>query len=151
MVEFEKKMSRTPKPKIDLFSYFKVASKASDGDTSIEVDEQRPSIEIDEQRPSIEIDEHPSSEFVEQRASKFQRVESQGVDVIGVSSSIQRDPGLRLPIWKHPVTQQDEVRRAYIKAGPYQPLLLEYPATEVGKQKRRFQYSWFTKFSCFLF
>jgi hypothetical protein len=41
-------------------------------------------------------------------------------------------------VWKHPINQQDEIRRAYIKMGLYQPKLAEYPMTESGRQYRRF-------------
>jgi hypothetical protein len=49
-------------------------------------------------------------------------------------------------MWKHPINLQDEIRRAYIKMGPYQPKLAEYPRTESGRQYRRFQYTWFDQF-----
>ncbi|KAK3217758.1 hypothetical protein Dsin_011728 [Dipteronia sinensis] len=45
------------------------------------------------------------------------------------------------------VNQQDEVRRAYIDMGPFQPKLESYKPTYDGKQNRQFQYSWFTRFS----
>ncbi|XP_042414073.1 uncharacterized protein LOC122002799 [Zingiber officinale] len=34
--------------------------------------------------------------------------------------SLERDLGLRPHIWEYPIEKRDEVRRAYIKAGPYQ-------------------------------
>ncbi|GFY98023.1 subtilase family protein [Actinidia rufa] len=71
--------------------------------------------------------------------SKFQRVDFD-------DTSLERDPGLRIPIWQHPINTQDEIRRAYIKVGPYQPHLSEYPRSVSGKQHRRFQYSWFKQF-----
>ncbi|XP_074557570.1 uncharacterized protein LOC141813501 [Curcuma longa] len=61
-------------------------------------------------------------------------------------SFIERDPGLRKLICEYPVNERDEIRRAYIKAGPYQPKLVEYPRTKIGKQNRRFQYAWFKQF-----
>ncbi|XP_017604620.1 uncharacterized protein LOC108451442 [Gossypium arboreum] len=42
---------------------------------------------------------------------------------------------------------RDEIRRAYIKAGPYQPILSEYPASNSKKHPRYFQPSWFKQFS----
>nr|KJB67042.1 hypothetical protein B456_010G171300 [Gossypium raimondii] len=42
---------------------------------------------------------------------------------------------------------RDEIRRAYIKAGPYQPILSEYPAFNSKKNPRYFQASWFKQFS----
>ncbi|XP_073135836.1 uncharacterized protein [Henckelia pumila] len=41
----------------------------------------------------------------------------------------------------------DEIRRAYIKMGPYQPIKNEYPPTKFGSQNRRFQSHWFKKFT----
>ncbi|XP_042386885.1 zinc finger MYM-type protein 1-like [Zingiber officinale] len=62
-------------------------------------------------------------------------------------SSLEPDLGLRTPIWKYPVNQRDEIRRAYIKMGPYQPIKNEYPPTKFGSQNRRFQSHWFKKFT----
>ncbi|TYH25430.1 hypothetical protein ES288_A03G168300v1 [Gossypium darwinii] len=42
---------------------------------------------------------------------------------------------------------RDEIRRAYIKAGPYQPILSEYPASNSKNHPRYFQPSWFKQFS----
>ncbi len=54
---------------------------------------------------------------------------------------IVRDPGLRQPMWTYPINERDEVRRAYLKAGPYQ-MQFDYPE----KKKHRFKYSWFADF-----
>ncbi|XP_058211521.1 uncharacterized protein LOC131323691 [Rhododendron vialii] len=75
----------------------------------------------------------------EQPPPKIQRVEFD-------DTSLVREPGLRFPIWEHSVNQHDEIRRAYIKAGPYQPNCLEFPRSKFGIQYRRFQSSWFSKF-----
>jgi len=75
----------------------------------------------------------------EQPFFKSQRVE---IDV----NTLERYPGLQIPMWKHPINQQHEIRKAYIKMGPYQPKLVEYPMTESGRQYRRFQYTWFDQF-----
>ncbi|KAK1361766.1 TTF-type domain-containing protein [Heracleum sosnowskyi] len=63
-------------------------------------------------------------------------------------ASLERDPGLRRPIWKYPPTVRDDIRREYIRLGPCQPQLRrdQYPATEFGTQRRRFQASWFNTF-----
>ncbi|KAL5812369.1 hypothetical protein ACOSQ3_027319 [Xanthoceras sorbifolium] len=58
----------------------------------------------------------------------------------------ERDPGMCIPIWQYPINKQDEVRRVYIDMGPCQPIF-DYPLSESGNQNRRFQRSWFTKFS----
>ncbi|XP_073273334.1 uncharacterized protein [Primulina huaijiensis] len=41
-----------------------------------------------------------------------------------------------------------EIRRAYIKMWPYQPIKKECPPTKFGSQNRRFQNHWFKKFTC---
>lgn len=81
----------------------------------------------------------------EQRPSKIPRIESQEVDI----ATIERDPRKRIQICEHPVNQQDETRRAYLKAGPYQYIPAagtEYPFTEFGKNRRRFSSSWYKQF-----
>ncbi|XP_038699623.1 zinc finger MYM-type protein 1-like [Tripterygium wilfordii] len=61
-------------------------------------------------------------------------------------NDLERDPALGIPIWIHPVYNKDEVRRAYVKWGPNQPVLAKYPRAKSGDQNRRFQQSWFIKF-----
>ncbi|KAK1349473.1 Zinc finger, TTF-type [Heracleum sosnowskyi] len=63
-------------------------------------------------------------------------------------ASLERDPGLRRSIWKYPPNVRDDIRREYIRLGPCQPQLRrdQYPATEFGTQRRRFQASWFNTF-----
>ncbi|KAL5820586.1 hypothetical protein ACOSQ3_022468 [Xanthoceras sorbifolium] len=58
----------------------------------------------------------------------------------------ERDPGLRLPVGAYPADKHDDVRKAYIKMGPFQPMLDNYPPTLDGKYSRRFQQSWFQRF-----
>jgi hypothetical protein len=79
----------------------------------------------------------------EQHHSKMPIIES--IDI----STLQRDPGLRPQIWEYPVNQQDEIRRAYLKAGPYRWVpssSSEYPFSDNEKNRRRFQSSWYTIF-----
>ncbi|CAM8962575.1 unnamed protein product [Rhodiola kirilowii] len=59
---------------------------------------------------------------------------------------LECDPGLRPQIWKYPIGKRDEVRRAYINFGPYQPMLNEYPKS-VERQSRSFQSSWYMRFA----
>ncbi|CAN6561886.1 unnamed protein product [Malus baccata var. baccata] len=74
-------------------------------------------------------------------------IEPQEKDFDDASLELERDPGKRIQIHKYPINQQDEVRRAYVKDGPYRPKLLEYPRSRFGSHYRRFQYSWFSQFS----
>ncbi|XP_075521348.1 uncharacterized protein LOC142554571 [Primulina tabacum] len=95
------------------------------------------------------IDNPSSSERIETHASI--QIEEPGPPsksqrVVFDETSLERDPGLRISMLRHPVNHRDEIRRAYIKMGPYQPKLSEYPRSESGKQHRRFQYTWFKKF-----
>ncbi|KAH9768364.1 TTF-type domain-containing protein [Citrus sinensis] len=59
---------------------------------------------------------------------------------------LERDPGLCHQIGTYSVNQHDDIQREYIKMGPYQPKLRDYPLTNDGMQERRFQYHWFKKF-----
>jgi hypothetical protein len=52
----------------------------------------------------------------ENSPNKSRRVDVNEFDI----SSLEFDPGLRRQIWDYDVNQRDEIRRAYIKAGPYQ-------------------------------
>jgi len=79
-------------------------------------------------------------------AKKSPRIESMEFDI----NNLECDPGLRIAIWKYPVDKLDEVRRAYIKYGPYQCILAEYPSIGSEKHLRRFQSSWFKIFPSWL-
>ncbi|XP_022859956.1 uncharacterized protein LOC111380584 [Olea europaea var. sylvestris] len=61
-------------------------------------------------------------------------------------TSIEWDLGKRKQMFEHPANLRDEIRIAYIKVGPYQLKLEEYPRVEGKKQARRFQKKWFTGF-----
>jgi len=64
-------------------------------------------------------------------------------------NSLERDPGKCLQIWEYPMSQRDEIRRAYLKWGPYQMQLENYPYSK-EKHPRRFQSSWFKIFPSWL-
>ena len=61
-----------------------------------------------------------------------------------------RDPGVRSQIYEYPKEKWNEIRREYLKLGPYQWSLKcnDYPLTQAegDKQKRRFNPSWCEKF-----
>ena len=90
-----------------LFSYYKKESK--DQSTS----ETNSSSNI-----NVPIPDEPSS-------SEPQIVKSTQVDI----SSLERDPGLHLPIWSYPINEHDIVQRAYIELRACQPNLKKYPKT----------------------
>ena len=60
-------------------------------------------------------DEHPDP-------SKCLRIQSEEID---------RDPGSRKQICEFPINKQDEIRRAYLKEGPYQYKNIDYPYNEI--------------------
>ncbi|GKB78603.1 zinc finger MYM-type protein 1-like protein [Tanacetum coccineum] len=51
--------------------------------------------------------------------------------------SLIRDPGVRPPLSSYPSNQQDEIRRTYIRLGPYQLVKAHYPLSPCGFHKRR--------------
>ncbi|PPD90623.1 hypothetical protein GOBAR_DD12448 [Gossypium barbadense] len=61
--------------------------------------------------------------------SKIPRVEDESLDL----SNLEREPGLCKQIYEYLVNMRDEIRRAYIKVGPYQPIFLEYTASNSKK------------------
>ncbi|XP_062118723.1 uncharacterized protein LOC133832387 [Humulus lupulus] len=77
---------------------------------------------------------------------KVQRNESEIFDI----AYLERDPEKRPPIWEYPINQQDEIRRAYIKVGPYQIKLESYPPFGSKEHLRRFCSSWFELFPLWL-
>jgi hypothetical protein len=65
-------------------------------------------------------------------------------------STIQHDPGLRPQILEYPINQQDEIRHAYLKDSPYRFIpsnSFEHPFSGIGKNRRRFQSSWYKMFN----
>lgn len=78
----------------------------------------------------------------EQCPCKVPRIESKEVD----TSSLVTDLGLRPQIWDYLISQRDEIRRAYIKFGPYQPD--HQPFEE--KNELHFLVSWYKLFSDWL-
>ena len=74
---------------------------------------KRKNIETTSNEPSNLSNEPPESS--EKQPEKSLRVEiKEDFDI----NSLERDPGLRQQIWEYPFEKRDEVRRAYIKAGP---------------------------------
>ena len=69
-------------------------------------------------------DEHPDP-------SKCSRIQSKEID---------RDQGSRKQICEFLINKQDEIQRAYLKEGPYQPKNIDYPYND-DTHRRRFQYS----------
>ncbi|KAK1376238.1 hypothetical protein POM88_032431 [Heracleum sosnowskyi] len=94
-----------------LFSFFKPSASATATPTPTPINE------VIVENPSnvdVEIVENQCVEPI----SKVHRVE---IDL----NTLERDPGIQIPIWQHPVNLRDDIRRAYIKMVPYQPKLSE--------------------------
>ncbi|PNX86613.1 repressor of the inhibitor of the protein kinase-like protein, partial [Trifolium pratense] len=81
-----------------------------------------------------------------------QQVEVPSIEEVEVDilNSLERDPGKRPPIWKYPPNQVDQIRRAYMKWGPYQIRLDEYPLSGNKNHPRRFQETWYEIFYSWL-
>ncbi|KAL4637784.1 hypothetical protein ACB092_03G100900 [Castanea dentata] len=92
-----------------------------------------------ELRTSVESNVNTS--MPNEHPSKCSRIESKGID---------RDPGIRTQKYEFPVNEQDEIRRAYLIAGPYQPKDIKYPYKGPENHRRCFQSSWFKSHSNWL-
>ncbi|KAH9626934.1 hypothetical protein KSS87_014995 [Heliosperma pusillum] len=55
--------------------------------------------------------------------------------------SLEREPGLRAPMWPYPVEKRNEIRRAYLKLKPYQPEMKKFPYSGPEGHRRSFQSS----------
>lgn len=80
--------------------------------------------------------------------SKCRRIFPEEID----ATTLQRDLGKRSQIREYPVNLQDEMQRAYLRAGQCQPIILptEYPPSGPENHRRRFQASWFQTYSNWL-
>ncbi|CAM8917325.1 unnamed protein product [Rhodiola kirilowii] len=56
---------------------------------------------------------------------------------------LERDPAKRPPITSYHPNIRNEVRKAYLKKGPHQPVNFNFKWTMFGKQRRRFGKHWF--------
>ena len=109
---------------------------------------KRKSIDMVENSTSLELiqDEQHLTEEAEEHPSKLQKIRSKEV----VVNALERDPGLCPQIWECSFNQRDEIRRAYLKMGPYQIHLENYPLSGSEKHPRRFPAAWFKLFPSWL-
>lgn len=63
-----------------------------------------------------------------------------------IENPLECDPGKRPPMWEYTLNLMDEIRRAYLKWGPYQMHLDQYPLSGKEDHQRQFQRTWFNKF-----
>ncbi|XP_061364760.1 uncharacterized protein LOC133308173 [Gastrolobium bilobum] len=123
-------MGKDKQKSIDVFFKKKVASDGATSDAPANI---------------ISESDAPSHE---QPPSKCHRIEHAEEIIIVKNKSFERDPGKCKPIWEYSANEVDEIRRAYLIAGPYQPQC-SYPFSK-EKHPRRFQASWFKELSSWL-
>ncbi|CAN1163104.1 Zinc finger MYM-type protein 1 [Linum perenne] len=70
---------------------------------------------------------------------------SKGWKINGIP--LETDPGLRQKILIYHPNVQDEIRRAYLLKGPYQPREHSFKFREFGERRRRFNPSWFDQYT----
>ncbi|KAK1386793.1 hypothetical protein POM88_014971 [Heracleum sosnowskyi] len=93
-----------------LFSFYKPSESTPAPASEV----QTPSnVNIGENSSAVKITDNQC----EQPIFKSQRIE---IDL----NTLERDPGIRKPIWQYDVNQRDAIRRAYIKMGISTLLLL---------------------------
>ncbi|XP_075649656.1 uncharacterized protein LOC142620117 [Castanea sativa] len=83
-------------------------------------------------RTLVTVETNVDTSMVDEHPSKCSRIQSE---------EINRDLGSRTLICEFPINKQDEIRRAYLNEGPYQPKNIEYPYNN-DNHRHRFQGSW---------
>ena len=84
-------------------------------------------------RTLVAVETNVDTSIPDEHHSKCSRIQSKEIDC---------DPGSCKQICEFPIDKQDEIRRAYIEKGPYQPEDINYPYND-DTHRRRFQPSWF--------
>ncbi|KAK4549592.1 hypothetical protein RGQ29_032748 [Quercus rubra] len=84
-------------------------------------------------RTPVAVETNVNTSMPDEHPSKCPKLQFEEID---------RDPGSRKQICEFPINKQDEIRRVYIKKGPYQPKHINYPYND-DTHHRRFQPSWF--------
>ncbi|KAK4599518.1 hypothetical protein RGQ29_009535 [Quercus rubra] len=85
-------------------------------------------------RTPVAVETNVNTSMPDEHPSKCPKLQSEEID---------RDPGTRKQICEFPINKQDEIRRAYLINGPYQPEDIVYPYNN-DTDRRRFQPLWFT-------
>ncbi|XP_074317921.1 uncharacterized protein LOC141654698 [Silene latifolia] len=96
----------------------------------------------------IDTEDNETTPLDESRPTKVMR----SLEPSTNSYHVERDPGKREQICQYPVGKQNEIRRAYILKGPYQPVYQpkDYKKSGSYSHGRRFQASWYDKFRSWL-
>ena len=61
-------------------------------------------------------------------------------------ADLPMDPGLRIKISNYHSNERDQIRRYYLQNKPYQLVDHDFPQSQFGKTKRRFNLVWFKEF-----
>ena len=61
-------------------------------------------------------------------------------------ANLPMDPGLRIKISNYHPNERDQIRRHYLQNKPCQPVDHDFPRSQFGKTKRRFNPMWFKEF-----
>ena len=61
-------------------------------------------------------------------------------------ANLPTDPGLRIQISNYHANERDEIRRHYLQNKACQPINHDFPQSQFGKTKRRFNPVWFKEF-----
>ncbi|XP_061368110.1 uncharacterized protein LOC133311109 [Gastrolobium bilobum] len=127
-----------------MMSFLSLLSSLSVHNTTIDSYFKRKNSEsLPSSTPNVELSN------TETPSSKSPRIENKEAVKEVDLASLERNPALRPPIWKYPINQQDEIRRAYLKLGPFQCKLQNYPFFG-PKNRRHFCSSWFDLFPSWL-
>ena len=79
-----------------------------------------------EENPNEPVEENLDVPIEQNSQTKFQKVDMS-------SLQLELDPRWRKQIYTYHVDQQDEIRRHYIKLGPYQPRFKKFLKSKKGR------------------
>lgn len=65
-------------------------------------------------------------------------------------ANLPTDPGLRIKICNYHPNERDQIRRHYLQNKPCQPVDHDFPQSQFGKTKRRFNPVWFKDYPSWL-
>ena len=82
-------------------------------------------------RTSVAVEINVNTSMPNEHPSKCPKLQFEEID---------RDPGSRKQICEFPINKQDEIQRAYLKEGPYQPKNIDYSYND-DTHRHRFQLS----------
>jgi hypothetical protein len=95
-----------------------------------------------------ETNDQDVHELVEPTSPSNPQVEpEQPIPMCDVQDFVKGDPALRRQILSCPIDKQYDIRKAYMKLGPYQPKKDVYPSSGSKSHPRRFQSHLFEAFS----